>query len=93
MALIFDTMVRFYKSKGELRPAEVLEHLVDEGAKERFREAMLAPPIYPDEVVEQAVSEFKQNIQRRRISESINEARASGDIEKLNQLLKSIGPS
>jgi DNA primase len=93
VALIFDTMVRFYKSEGELRPTEVLEHLVDEGAKERFREAMLAPPIYPDEVVEQAVSEFKQNIQRRRISESINEARASGDIEKLNRLLKSIGPS
>jgi DNA primase len=93
VALIFDAMVRFYKSRGELRPAEVLEHLTDEGAKERFREAMLAPPIYPDEVVEQAVGEFKQNIRRHRISESISKARASGDIERLNQLLKSIGPS
>jgi DNA primase len=93
VALIFDTMVEFYKSKGELKPAEVLEHLTDEDAKERFREAMLAAPIYPAEAVEQAISEFKQNIRRRRISESINEARASGDIERLNQLLKSIGPS
>ena len=93
VALIFDTMVEFYKSRGELKPAEVLEHLADEGAKERFREAMLAPPIYPDEVVEQAVGEFKQNIRRRKISESISEAKASGDIERLNELLKSIGPS
>ena len=93
VALIFDTMVKLFKSKGELKPAEVLEHLADENAKERFREAMLASPIYPAEAVEQAVSEFKQNIRRRRISESINEARASGDIERLNQLLKSIGSS
>jgi hypothetical protein len=93
VALIFDTMVRFYKSRGELKPAEVLEHLTDEDAKECFREAMLAPPIYPDETVEQAVSEFKQNVRRRKISESISKARTSGDIERLNQLLKSIGPS
>ncbi len=93
VALIFDTMVRFYKSRGELKPAEVLEHLTDERARECFREAMLAPPIYPDEAVEQAVGEFRQNVRRRRISESISKARASGDIEKLNQLLKSIGPS
>ncbi len=93
VALIFDTMVEFFKSKGELKPAEVLERLEDEGVKERFREAMLAPPIYPDEAVEQAVSEFKQNIRRRRISDSINQARASGDMERLNRLLKSIGPS
>ena len=93
VALIFDTMVRSYKSTGELKPAEVLEHLTDEDAKECFREAMLAPPIYPEEAVEQAVNEFKQNVRRRKITESIRKARTSGDIERLNQLLKSIGPS
>lgn len=85
---IFDSMYQIYAREGETQPADILDRLEGEIARERFREAMLSPPIYSDEMVEQAVREFENKIDRVRMSESINIAREKRDLEGLNQLLK-----
>ena len=66
----------------------MLEQLDGESARERFREVMLSPPIYPDDMVDQAVCEFEQRIHKIKISESIRKAKKEGDIETLNKLIK-----
>jgi hypothetical protein len=85
---IFDAMVEIYQEKGEITPADTLERLEKEPAKERFREAMLTPPICRDDEVEQAVKEFEDRAHRMMMTESSIKARERGDIESLNQLLK-----
>jgi len=85
---IFDSMYEIYNREGDIAPAEMLEKLEGESTRERFREAMLSAPIYPDEVVEQAVNEFEDRVHKIKLSESINKAREQGDIKGLNQLLK-----
>jgi len=85
---IFDFMYEIYTKEGKFTPTEMLEKLEGESTRERFREAMLSSPIYPDEVVEQAVREFEDRVYKIKLSESINKAREQGDIESLNQLLK-----
>lgn len=85
---IFDSMHEIYQKEGEIKPEEIMEKLEDESARERFREVMLAPPIYPNEMVEQAVNEFQNRVHKIKITESINKAKRRGDIEELNQLLK-----
>jgi DNA primase len=85
---IFDFMYEIYTKEGKFIPTEMLEKLDGESTRERFREAMLSSPIYPDEVVEQAVREFEDRVYKIKLSESINKAREQGDIESLNQLLK-----
>ncbi len=49
---------------------------------------MLASPIYPQDMVEQALDEFEAKIHNIKISESIHRAKERGDIQELNQLLK-----
>ncbi|MBW2609785.1 MAG: DNA primase [Deltaproteobacteria bacterium] len=85
---IFDSMYEIYNREGEITPAEMLEKLEGESTRERFREVMLSSPIYPDEVVEQAVNEFEDRVHKIKLSESINRAREQGDIKGLNQLIK-----
>jgi len=85
---IFDAMVEIYQKKGAITPADTLERLEKEPAKERFREAMLTPPICRGDEVEQAVKEFEDRAHRIKMTESSIKARERGDIESLNQLLK-----
>jgi len=86
---IFDSIYETYtQGGGEITSAEILDNLEGEPARERFREAMLSPPICPNEMVEQAIDEFEDKIYKIKMSESIKKARDRGDIEGLNQLLK-----
>jgi len=85
---IFDSMCEICNNEQEFRPEEILERLEGESVQERFREAMLSPRIYPDEMVELAIDEFEDRIKKIKLSESINRAREHGNIEELNQLLK-----
>jgi len=85
---IFDSMYEIYTSEGEITPADILERLQGDSERERFREAMFSSPIYPHDMVEQALNEFEAKIHNVKISESIHRAKERGDIEELNQLLK-----
>lgn len=85
---IFDSMCEICNNEQEFTPEEILERLEGESVQERFREAMLSPRIYPDEMVELAIDEFEDRIKKIKLSESINRAREHGNIEELNQLLK-----
>jgi hypothetical protein len=85
---IFDSLHGIYANEGEVGPADMLDRLEGDSARERFREAMLSPPIYPLDRVEQAVEEFRAKIDQIKVSQSINKAREQGDLERLNQLLK-----
>jgi len=85
---IFDAIAEIYKSEGECMPADILERLEREPIRERFREAMLRPPICRHDEVEQAVKEFEDRVNKIKISESIKKALKQGDIESLNQISK-----
>ena len=85
---IFAFMHEVFTREGQTPPGDILDRLEEETAKERLREAMLSPPIYSDEMVEQAVREFENKINRIKMSDSINRARKTGDLEGLNQILK-----
>jgi len=85
---IFNALYEIYTNEGEIPAAEILDKLEGDKLKERFREAMLSPPIYPGEMVDQAMTEFEDKINKIRMSASIHMAREQGDLERLNQLLK-----
>lgn len=85
---IFDSLYEIYGREGKIVPADMVERLPGDSARERFREAMLASPIYPQDMVEQALDEFEAKIYNIKISESIHRAKERGDIKELNQLLK-----
>jgi DNA primase len=85
---IFDVMYEAYGREAKASTPDILNRLESNPAKERFREAMLSPPVYQEDMVEQAVQEFRNKIERIRIAESIDRARSRGDLEGLNQLLK-----
>lgn len=85
---IFDSIYEIYGREGKITPTDILERLKGDSARERFREVMLSPPIYPNDMVGQALDEFEAKIHNMKISESIKRAKERGDIEELNQLLK-----
>lgn len=86
---IFDFVQRTYSGGGEIENQILQEQLENEEARERYREAMLSSPIYPGEAAELAVKEFEMRINKIKRTEHINKARKKGDIEVLNQLLRS----
>ncbi len=57
-------------------------------AREQLRAILMSKPFYGKEVVNQAVSEFGRKIATSKISQSISHAKAEGDMETLNRLLK-----
>jgi hypothetical protein len=87
---IFDSMAEIYHREGPIPPADILERLEGEGARERFREAMLRPPICQDSEVEQALKEFEDRVHRIRISESKKRAIKEGDVAGLSEIPKQI---
>jgi len=56
--------------------------------KEQIRRIILSRPFFSDETVSQAVREFSKKIARIKISQSIKQASATGDIEMLNRLIR-----
>lgn len=57
-------------------------------AKQQLRVTMLSQPFYVEEMVESAVTEFGKKIAKLKISQSISHAKAAGDIEMLNRLIR-----
>ncbi len=57
-------------------------------AREQLRLMSISQPFYRKDLVDQAVREFDRKIARTKISESISHAKAEGNMEMLNQLLR-----
>ena len=85
---IFDSICEISGGNEEITQEKVLAWLKQESAREKFREVMISPRIYPDDLVEQAVIEFENRINKIKITKSIKKAREQGNLEELNQLLK-----
>jgi len=69
-------------------PDGLEEALDNPEEKEQLRRTILDGPIFSDESVGQAVKEFSKKIARIKISQSIKQASAKGDIEMLNRLIR-----
>lgn len=57
-------------------------------AQQQLRVIMLSKPFYVEDMVESAVTEFGKKIAKLKISQSISHAKAAGDIEMLNRLIR-----
>jgi DNA primase len=73
---------------GTIDPEGILAGLSGEETREVFREAMLSPSIFTDEDVERALQDFREKILRIKIQDSGAQARARGDFETYNRILK-----
>jgi DNA primase len=73
---------------GTIDPEDILAGLSGEASREVFREAMLSPSIFTDEDVERALRDFGEKILRIKIQDSGAQARARGDFETYNRILK-----
>ncbi len=73
---------------GTLNTEEILAGLGGEATREAFRESMLSPSIFGEEEVEKALQDFEEKILRIKIRDSVAQARAKGDFETYNRLLK-----
>jgi DNA primase len=85
---IFDSLHEIHGREGRMAPADILERLPGDSARERFREAMLSSPIYPNDMVEQALDEFEAKIQKIKLAESNIKAIQEGDLERSNRILE-----
>ncbi|MCU0594804.1 MAG: DNA primase [Desulfobacterota bacterium] len=74
--------------QGVIDPETILAGLQREDTREVFREAMLGPSIFTEEEVERAFQDFKEKILRIKIQDSVAQARAKGDFETYNRILK-----
>jgi DNA primase len=82
---IFDSVCELYKRDRETDPEILAEGLVNEAARERYREAILSPPIYRDDV-EQALQSFELKV--KKINLSMSYRNTGTDLEKKNLILK-----
>ena len=82
---IFNCVLGIYKEGGNIVPSEVMEKLDGESAKEKFREALLAPSIYTEDAVEQALKEFEEGVKRKKLSQSL--MKTGEKLEDKNRLL------
>jgi DNA primase len=73
---------------GAIDQEDLLAGLHREEPREVLREAMLGPSIFTEEEVEKALQDFKEKILRIKIQNSVAQARAKGDFETYNRILK-----
>ena len=73
---------------GKIDQEEILTGLSRKEPQELFREAMLSPSIFLEEEVEKALQDFGDKILRIKIQDSVAQARARGDFETYNRILK-----
>lgn len=85
---IFDSVMEMGSGETDLTPAAILERLGCEEDRERFREAILNPPICPMEGVEEVIRGFEYRVQKIRMTESNITARKRGDLEASNKILE-----
>ena len=87
---IVDTFFDNYNRETPFSAESLIENLGSETARQQLREALLRPPFHSDQEAEIAVTDFKEQIHKKKISETIKGLRKQGKIkpETLNQLLK-----
>ena len=85
---IFDSVMNIYAAEGTVTPDGVLEKLEKESHKERLREAMLSPSIFPTDKIDQVITGFENRIQKQKLAESYKRAKSRKDLESLNRILK-----
>jgi DNA primase len=73
---------------GTIDPEDIVAGLSGEESREVFREAMLSPSIFTDEDVERALQDFGEKILRIKLQDSGAQAKARGDFETYNRILK-----
>jgi DNA primase len=81
-------ILEIFDTEGDLSPADILEKLRKAPVRERFREAMLTPPIFSDDMVEQAVNGLENKVHQTKMAESSIKARQQGDLERANKILE-----
>ncbi|MBW2006619.1 MAG: DNA primase [Deltaproteobacteria bacterium] len=77
-----------YARDGAFAPESLLEQLEEEDCRKRLREALLLPPFYSVELAQEAAADFQKKIRKTKLARAYREARARGDMEGMNQLLK-----
>jgi DNA primase len=82
---IFETIARNYRGQDSFSLEQMMNNLSGEPAKEVFREAMVSPSRFQDDEVHRILSDFEERI---KIKATAAIARASGDIESYNKVLK-----
>ena len=83
--MIFDSIYEIYEREGKIVPSAILGELEGESSKERFREAMLSPPFFPSDSIEQALKEFEKKVNKVKLSKLL--MKSEGDLEEKNRLL------
>jgi DNA primase len=82
---IFESIAKNYRGQESTSLEQMMNNLSGEPAKEVFREAMVSPSRFQDEEVHRILSDFEERIKIKAIAAR---ARASGDIESYNKVLK-----
>lgn len=85
---ILDHFFETYRREGTVFAENLLDRLEREASRQKLREVLHQPAIFSDEDREQAVSDFKRQIQRVGIAASIREAKRSGDLTRLAHLIR-----
>ena len=85
---IVETFFQQYHKKEQFLPEDLLDSLESDVARKELREALLEKSHYPDEEVEQALTEIEGKVKQIQIAASIKKAREQGNIEELKQLFK-----
>jgi DNA primase len=86
---IFDSISEVFPANSESSPEKLLDGFTSAAAREMYREAMLASPIYNDDVIDQALTEFAWKVKKIRLTESFRET--DNDLEKKNYIVKQKG--
>jgi len=73
---------------GAVDQEDLLAGLLREEPREVLREATVGPSIFTEEEVEKVLQDFKEKILRIKIQNSVAQARAKGDFETYNRILK-----
>jgi len=86
MANITKILMERVQTSEDIDKVESFLESVD--AKKQLRAIMLSQPFYTEEMVESAVAEFGKKIAKRTISRSMSQAKAGGDMQMLNRLIR-----
>ncbi len=82
---IFDSLARSYTGQKDFNLEKMLENLLGEAAKEALRESMVSPSRFQDDEVLGILRDFEEKI---KMKASTARAKAKGDIESYNKILK-----
>jgi len=85
---IYDVIADLSTRDGVVESSQVLEELEDESTRERFREAMLSPSIFPDDRVDQVLKGFENRVLQIKMENSKRKAKEQLDLKTLNKILR-----